>query len=128
MMLSRVDRLATALGPRVASMLRAGLLFALAGCNVGEVPVNADSGGEGAASFEASIAPLVTECVAAGACHTVQAPVLTWFQSLAARYKAKPGVQNILVTKGSLTGGTHSGLPYLTTMEQATVAAWIDSL
>jgi len=113
----------------VASMFRAGaLLIALAGCDVGEVPLTSDSGGMGAATFQANIAPLVTECVAAGACHTVQIPVLTSFDALAAKYKMKPGAQNILVTKGSLTAGMHSGIPYLTSTEQATVAAWIDGL
>lgn len=103
-------------------------MAALAGCDVGEVPLTSDSGAIGATSFQANIAPLVTECVAAGACHTVQMPVLTSFDSLGTKYRMKPGAQNILVTKGSLTGGTHSGIPYLSTTEQATVAAWIDGL
>lgn len=104
------------------------LAFAVAGCDVGEVPLASDSGGMGAASFQTTIAPLVTECVAAGACHTVQMPTLTSFDALGPKYKTKPGAQNVLVTKGSLTSGMHSGIPYLTATEQTTVAAWIDSL
>ena len=81
----------------VASMFRPAIfLFALTSCDVGEVPLSTD-GGMGAATFQANIAPLVTECVAAGACHTVQMPVLTSFGSLGAKYRMKPGAQNILV-------------------------------
>jgi hypothetical protein len=120
-------------------MLRAGLvLFAIAGCDVGEVPLNGGGGDggvvdstntAGAASFNSMIAPLVTECTVSG-CHNLQIPVLTSFEALGARYKMKPGSSNVLVTKGasSIPAGTHSGIPYLTTAEQATVAAWIDSL
>ena len=117
-------------------------LLALGACDVGEVPVGGGAqvdagggggdggggGGGGGQSFTAMIVPLVTEC-ATVACHGgVQPPILTSFDALAAKYKTKPGSSNILVTKGALTGGSHSGLPYFTTAEQATVAAWIDSL
>lgn len=107
-----------------------GAAGTLGACDVGEVSTGDGGGGGGAgeASFNAMVAPLVTECHMAGACHSVQAPVLTSFSTIAARYLAKPGASSILVTKGALTGGTHQGLPYLTDPEQATVAAWIDSL
>jgi hypothetical protein len=110
------------------SMLKVVLVMGVvAGCEVGEVG-GADGGNSaGEASFTAMIAPLVTECVTGG-CHTVQPPILTSFSSLAAKYTAKPGATNILVTKGSLTGDMHSGLPYLTAEEQTIVANWIDSL
>lgn len=120
------------------SMLKAVLVLSVlgvAGCDVGEVPLNGDGGGgtvdadgAGAASFQAQIAPLVTACVAGTACHTIQAPFLDNYSRLAAKYKVKPGAMNILVTKGDATGGLHSGAPYFTDPEKATVAAWIDSL
>jgi hypothetical protein len=53
---------------------------------------------------------------------------LTSFAALGATYKAKPGASNILVTKGNATAGNHEGITYFTPAEQATVAAWIDSL
>ena len=119
-------------------VLRAALvsLFTMAAaCSVGEVPIGGgtpdggggDGGGTGGGqTFDARVKPLVTECIA---CHGgTQAPNLASFAVLQATYKTKPGNTNILVTKGNLTGGVHSGLPYLTAAEQTTVAAWIDSL
>lgn len=110
----------------------AALVILLAGCDVGEVPIGGGGpdggGGAGAASFSAMITPLVTEC-AVVACHLgPQIPILTSFADLGPQYKTKPGAANILVTKGGLTGGIHQAIPYLTATEQATVAAWIDSL
>jgi len=118
-----------------AFMLRAGIIVCatvLAACDVGEVDIGGggvDGGGNGAATFQAMIVPLVTECSVAG-CHVATPPILTSFDGLTARYKTKPGMQNILVTKGasSIPANMHSGLPYLTTTELATVASWIDSL
>jgi hypothetical protein len=104
-------------------------LLTLVACSVGEVPSgNPDGGTGGGASFTAQVAPLVTECATAGCHGGAQAPNLTSFAALQAPYKVKPGSANILVTKGALTAGVHSGLPYFTAAEQATVAAWIDSL
>lgn len=87
-------------------------------------------GGTGAASFQMIISPLVSQmqCTSGGACHTLQAPILTSFEALGPNYKTKPGMMNILVTKGALTGGLHSGLPYFDAAQQSTVAMWIDSL
>lgn len=105
-------------------------------CTVGEVDIGGgDGGGSGSGggqSFNMIVKPLVTECIA---CHTTvqppaiqQPPNLSQFNVLDARYKMKPGAQNILVTKGSLTGGIHQNIPYLTADEQTAVAGWIDSL
>lgn len=113
------------------------LVLSLAACSVGEVDlggggvdasVTTDTGGGGAgeASFNAQIKPLVTNCLG---CHAgVSAPNLSSFSALEAKYKMGPGASNILVTKGSLTGGTHQGVPYFDTTQQMTVATWIDSL
>lgn len=108
-------------------------LLMTAACSVGEVPIGGggtpdgnNDGTGGGMSFNAMVKPLVTECVA---CHsTTQPPNLMSFSALDAKYKAKPGNANILVTKGSLTAGVHQGVPYLTPAEQTTVAGWIDSL
>ena len=116
----------------VAVLGALGSACALGACDVGEVPTGdgggGGGGGAGEASFTAMVAPLITECHMAGACHSVQQPVLTSFSTIAARFLTKPGSSSSLVTKGALTGGIHQGLPYLTADEQATVAAWIDSL
>jgi len=115
----------------VARAVLAALVMTTA-CSVGEVPIGGggpdgnNDGTGGGKSFNMIVKPLVTECIA---CHsTTQPPNLMSFMMLDGRYKAKPGAQNILVTKGSLTGGTHQGIPYLTTDEQTQVATWIDSL
>lgn len=86
-----------------------------------------------ARSFEQIVMPLVTECIGNGACHRSQPPVLTSYAAmtslpeLEARYTAKPGLSNILVTKGG-SENTHQGLFYFSTVEQAQIAAWIDRL
>ncbi|MBX3155149.1 MAG: hypothetical protein KF773_04045 [Deltaproteobacteria bacterium] len=107
-------------------------LLVLGACSVGEVPIgggNPDANNSaGAASFQSMIVPLVTECIG---CHGAATPPnLTSFDTLAAKYKTGPGASNILVTKGTLgiPSGTHQGINYFTTEEQAIVAAWIDSL
>lgn len=108
-------------------------LVTVAACSVGEVPLGGGGdggGGNGEATFNSMIMPLVNGkgCVSA-TCHGgVQQPSLSAFSLLQAKYKVQPGTSNILVTKGSLTGGTHQGVQYFTAAEQATVAAWIDSL
>lgn len=108
------------------------LAVLLTACSVGEVPPNGTPGVDGSinsggeASFQMIVAPKVTECVG---CHAgLTPPNLNSFADLEAKYKQGPGATNILVTKGSLTGGTHQGIPYLTAAEQSEVAAWIDSL
>jgi len=110
-------------------LVLAALVFM--GCTVGEVPLEGgtpdaavvDNVGE--TSFTTMIKPLVTECVS---CHgSGTPPNLSSFTALQAKYKMKPGNANILVTKGG-AANTHQGLPYLTTEEQATVTAWIESL
>ncbi len=86
-----------------------------------------------ARSFEQIVMPLVTECVGNGACHRGQPPLLTSYADLTAtmelelRYTAKPGVQNILVTKGG-ADNTHQGVFYFSSIEKVTIAEWIDSL
>ena len=100
----------------------------LAACSVGEVPGDPPDGGNGTGggqSFNAMVAPLVTECTG---CHGGTPPNLTSFSALQAKYKMKPGNANILVTKGDAMGGMHQGIPYFTAAEKTTVAAWIDSL
>ena len=109
---------------------------ALAACDVGEVPTGdgggggGGGGGEGEASFNAMIAPLVIECSMAGACHTIQQPVLTSFSALTPRYLTKPGMASLIVMKKvTLSDGvTHQGVMYLTDPELMTLATWIDSL
>lgn len=106
---------------------------ALAACDVGEVSTGDGGGGsgsEGEASFNAMIAPLVTECSMAGACHTIQQPVLTSFSALTPRYLTKPGMTSLIVMKkATLSDGvTHQGVMYLTDPELMTLATWIDSL
>jgi hypothetical protein len=107
-------------------------LLLVTACSVGEVPIGGsgpdgnNDGTGGGKSFNMIVKPLVTECVA---CHaTTQPPNLSSFMTLDAKYKTKPGNTNVLVIKGSLTGGTHQGIPYLTADEQTAVAGWIDSL
>lgn len=83
-------------------------------------------------SFDNIVRPLVTEC-ATGPCHTGQPPLLTSYAAMTAvpanlaKYTARPGNANILVTKGGVDN-THMGLDYFSPLEQAQVAAWIDSL
>jgi hypothetical protein len=112
------------------SALRIALISLLLGaCSVGEVPIGGggDGGGNGAATFESMIKPLVTECAA---CHVGQPPNLSSFDVLQTKYKTGPGSGNILVTKGDISTpvGTHQAIPYLTEAEQTIVANWIDSL
>jgi hypothetical protein len=87
------------------------------------------TGGGGGQSFNMIIKPLVTECVG---CHGLgqTQPTLISFQDLQAKYKQKPGLDNILVKKGdiSVPVGVHQNQPYFTEAEEATVAQWIESL
>lgn len=110
----------------------AALILVLGACDVGEVPIGGsgvDAGSDPAAqSFNTIVRPVVMRCAVIG-CHAgTQSPDLSDYGKLAPMYKTKPGRQNILVTKGSLTGGTHSGMPYLSADDQTKVANWIDSL
>jgi hypothetical protein len=109
------------------SVLRvAALLLTISACDVGEVASakpdgGGGTGGGGGQSFNAMIAPLVTRCTG---CHSAGTPPnLSSFSMLQAKYKMKPGANNILATKGD-----HQSITYLTAQEIATVAAWIDSL
>jgi hypothetical protein len=113
-------------------MHRIALFVLLAACSVGEVPLGAVDAGPDAApgpnqlSFNATIKPLVTECLP---CHgAVTPPNLTSFDTLDVKYQGKPGAANIFVTKGDLTGGVHQGAPYFTPAEQTTVGNWIDTI
>lgn len=121
---------------RFSKLCIAVLLTTLSACELGEVGGGADAGGGGmdgsggggggGQSFNAMIKPLVTTCTG---CHSgITPPDLSSFDKLGAAYKTKPGNANILVTKGALTGNVHQGVPYFTADQQATVAAWIDSL
>jgi hypothetical protein len=104
------------------------MLLAMAACSVGEVPAGGggapDAGGGGGnpeATFNANVAPLVTRC---RTCHAgLQAPNLTSYTALAAKYKTKPSATNLLVNKGD-----HQGTLYFAASEKLAVAMWIDSL
>ncbi len=104
----------------------------LGACSVGEVDTGTNGltdgggGGGGEASFMTTIQPLVTACLG---CHSAgQPPNLSSFAALGPTYKVKPGASNVLVTKGDASGGLHQGAAYFSPTDQATVAAWIDSL
>ena len=107
------------------------LLVSLAACGVGEVPDGntpdaPPSNPAGEMSFMTMIQPLVGGCTA---CHGgTTAPNLTSFAALEPKYKMKPGMTNVLVTKGDTTQGMHYGIAYFNTTQQGTVAMWIDSL
>jgi hypothetical protein len=112
-------------------------LIVLGACSVGEVPGAGPDGGTGGGSgsgmgggqsFNAIVKPIVSRCAVPG-CHSgTQAPNLSDFSQLTAPYKTKPGSNNILVIKGTLTQNSHSGMPWLTSEEQTKIANWIDSL
>ena len=109
-------------------------LALVTGCSVGEYGTETTTtmtpdasmtttttGGNGEASFNSMVKPLVSSCTS---CHAGnQAPNLTSFTTLAAKYKMKPGSTNILVTKGN-----HAGIQYLDATAKSTVQSWIDSL
>ncbi len=109
------------------------LLVLFSACSVGEVPgegsgtPDAPPAGPNQLSFNAMIKPIVGACIG---CHTVgQPPILTSFDTLDTKFKAKPGNTNILVTKGDATNNQHPvGIPYFTPDQKATVTAWIDGL
>lgn len=107
------------------------MALGLGACDVGEVgdENGTGSGGGngqgGGQSFTAMVKPIIDSktCLA---CHNEgqTSPILSQFSKLDAKYKIKPGAQNILVTKG-----VHAGLAaYFTTTEANTIATWIDSL
>lgn len=113
------------------SRAKLALLLLFTGCSVGEVPGGGtpDGGGGGMnqMTFASMITPLVTECTG---CHGGTMPNLMSFAVLDAKYKMKPGANNILVTKGAISVpvNMHQGVPYFSDAEKATVAAWIDGL
>jgi hypothetical protein len=77
-------------------------------------------------TFDSQVKPLVTLCIG---CHSaVQGPTLTSFATLQAKYKVKPGMMNVLVTKADATAGVHQGVQYFSAVEKTAVAAWIDGL
>ncbi len=111
----------------LVTVLGCGLIGA---CSSDEAAPDAAADGpvvDGTASFNEMIRPLMRGCVG---CHAngVNEPNLTSFEALGARYKAKPGRANILVTKADSAGGMHYGNPYLDVDGKRIVAAWIDSL
>ncbi len=63
-------------------------------------------------------------------CHSsgTNEPNLTSYLALGAKYKAKPGATNVLVTKADSSNGIHYGYPYLDIDGKRVVARWIDSL
>jgi hypothetical protein len=125
---------------RFPSLFVAMLLAAVSvsACDLGEVE-NPDAGGGGGGgggsgggdgggqTFTSMITPLVSpRCTN---CHGGSTePNLADYSKLMAKYKVKPGAQNVLVTKGDSTGGMHYGMPYFTAAEKTTVGNWIDSI
>lgn len=113
----------------------AALFLVLGACDVGEVPPAGGGGVDGgvdpaAQSFNTIVKPRTSRCATA-ACHGgTQSPNLSDYAKLGAAYKTKPGKNNILVTKGTMTVpvGQHSGMPYLSSDDQTAIANWIDSL
>ncbi len=109
------------------------LFVLLAGCSVGEVPIegggtpDAPPAGPNQISFNNMITPITPGC---RGCHsTGQPPNLTSFDALEAKFKAKPGSGNILVTKGDALAGQHpAGIPYFTPDQKTIVTGWIDGL
>ena len=105
----------------------ASMVLWLGACGVGEVPIGGGGtpdggGGTPSQTFDAQIKPLVMTTHPCLGCHsTTQGPILTSYDTLAAKYKTKPGTGNILVTKGD-----HQNTTYFTAAEKTTVAAWID--
>lgn len=74
-----------------------------------------------AQSYETEVKPIVSaECMA---CHNSNSlpPNFTSYATLAARYKAKPGATNPLITKS-----VHAG-PAFTAAQRTTIINWIDS-
>jgi hypothetical protein len=107
------------------------VLFTVAACSVGEYGVEQQGTTPDAAmnnsnpanetSFNNTVKPLVSSCLG---CHsTTQAPNLTSFTALQAKYKQKPGSTNILVTKGP-----HQGTQYFNTTDKTAIQNWIDGL
>ncbi|MDQ3337916.1 MAG: hypothetical protein M4D80_22365 [Myxococcota bacterium] len=103
--------------------------LAAAGCSVGEYGAEQQSmspdaaqvsGGGNETSFNATVKPLVANCVS---CHGAQPPTLTSYAALQAKYKMKPGSANILVTKGD-----HQGITYFNANDKAAIQGWIDGL
>ncbi|MBC7974365.1 MAG: hypothetical protein H7138_05220 [Myxococcales bacterium] len=124
------------------------LFLALAACSVGEVPsgntppadapapttdgppstIDAPPANDPAATYEAQVRPIVTKDIAGKTCASADChggttvPNMTSYDTLAARFKVKPGADNRLVNRGA-----HAG-PALPAADAAIIAAWIDSL
>ncbi|HWO19733.1 MAG TPA: hypothetical protein VNO30_13200 [Kofleriaceae bacterium] len=103
----------------------AALFALLTACSVGSVdgpgtPDAAPSGNE--LSFTTTMKPVVMRCVG---CHGNggSQPNLTSYSTLMAKYTAKPGNTNVLVTKGD-----HAGIVYFSAADKTTVENWINSL
>ena len=109
----------------------------LAACSVGEV-----EGGGGvdapvdnspnAVSFRSMIQPMVDgRCTGSTGCHqlggTQPSPILNNYAQLQAKYKQKPGANNILVNHVP-TGTMHQTATWWSATEQTTVGTWIDNL
>lgn len=113
---------------KISALLLAAALLAACSSEPAEPDAAPDGPwGDGTASFNEMIRPLVRGCAG---CHAngVNEPNLTSYLALGAKYKVKPGRFNILVTKADSSGGVHYGNPYLDIDGKRIVAAWIDSL
>jgi hypothetical protein len=117
------------------------LTLALAACSVGsvnggdDVPTDGTSGDPRAATYDATVKPIMTAkgCLAAGTCHGngVQNPKFTSFTDMTTsgspgRYIA-PSATNIIITKDVPTPGMHQNAPYLDATDKGTVSTWLDS-
>ena len=123
---------ATALSLRLVLFSLVVAVAVGAGCSVGEygetttmapdAMMTTNNNAAGEASFNSTIKPLtMPTCVS---CHSGgTAPNLTSFAALQPKYKTKPGMTNILVTKGD-----HSGIAYFNGTDKTAVQNWIDSL
>src|SRR6185503_1999276 len=110
----------------------------LAACSVGEVE---GSGGgvdapvdnsPNAMSFQSTILPMVNgRCTGSTGCHqlggTQPSPILNEYAKLQAKYKQKPGANNILVNHVP-AGTIHQTATWWSATEQTTVGNWIDGL
>jgi hypothetical protein len=127
-------------------------VFAIAACDVGEVPIGGsnsgvDAGGgsgdpQASAMYTAMVVPLVgaagQNCTQA-ACHGgVQPPLLNSFEQLTnngalTTYAKKPSASNKLITGPATIDGTGkhptgnaAAVPYFTPAQKTTLSMWID--
>lgn len=103
-----------------------------AACSVGEYGTGGETattpdaamtttGGQDETSFNMMVKPLAASNGCTG-CHGAQAPTLTSWDMLQAKYKTKSGAM-ILATKGA-----HQGSQYFNQTDLATVQSWINGL